>query len=77
MIDPERLLSLAVGVLTLFWFVFLLWLASVSEQRIDRFTHYWRVRIEQGATPAERRALVYVRRGLWLWVLVWVGWKGW
>jgi hypothetical protein len=76
----ERAWVILLGLLVLFNFAAALactidWTSTID--RLHRLGKWARVTYEQSASPAERRALVYVRRGLWLWVLVWVGWKGW
>jgi hypothetical protein len=73
MIDFEKILVIAVGSLVLANF----FMALALTIDWHRFRHYWTVRIEQGATDEERRALVYVGRFVWAWLLALVAWKGW
>ena len=42
-----------------------------------RAVKYWVVVYRHCATEEERRAVRYIGRFLWVWLLIWFGWKGW
>jgi hypothetical protein len=56
------------------WYKIRPWLTREKWQRVAHyFQAYWR----QELTEREARALVYVCRGVWVWMLVVIAMKGW
>jgi uncharacterized membrane protein len=76
------MIAVFLGSLTLALFVLSLALVSdldwsVWADRLSRFRKWLRVTFDQCVTERERRAVRYVGRFVWVWLLLIVAAKGW
>jgi hypothetical protein len=81
-IDPELAMVWFVGsALTALLMIILLFVSDTNWHwwavQLRRARRYWLVTYQRRTTPEERRAVVYVGRFVWAWLLMYTALKGW